>query len=288
MKDYLLGGNEQLIGTVLAIRKGLKKSNFDKYMQAVQEDPNNKHFIPEGYAVMLYFDHRLARIVRHLFNPNLTFWGKTPELADFTTIESRYKSLPKKNPYLYNYDLELKDQTPIIAIEQIDVKHSPNVPAVVPKTFFDGKINSRMITAFFYHLYSNWLMKGQVYDTTDFLSILQNTDPVGIHKDGVFQYADDNELISNSNIKELEVSPVIDYPESGEVYIPKGLSVHFSSMFSDIRFVHKTIDESPQVIHDLKSVINTTTIQNNKNLIKNINKFNEAIQLKLAKMSNTK
>lgn len=142
-------------------------------MQAIQEDPNNKHFIPEGYAVMLYFDHRLARIVRHLFNPNLTFWGKTPELADFTTIESRYKSLPKKNPYLYNYDLELKDQTPIIAIEQIDVKHSPNVPAVVPKTFFDGKINSRMITAFYYHLYSDWLMKGHVYDTTDFLTIRQ-------------------------------------------------------------------------------------------------------------------
>nr|YP_010170407.1 hypothetical protein K8K84_mgp063 [Phanerochaete carnosa]QRZ60389.1 hypothetical protein [Phanerochaete carnosa] len=71
-----LGGNDNLIGTVIAIRKNLKKSNFEKYIKSVQEQPNKKHYIPEGYAVMLYFDHRLARIVRHLFNPNLTFWGK--------------------------------------------------------------------------------------------------------------------------------------------------------------------------------------------------------------------
>lgn len=76
--EYLLGGNKNLIGTVIAIRKSLMKTNFDDYTKGSQENPNSKHFIPEGYAILLYFDHRLARIVRHIFNPNLVFWMKQP------------------------------------------------------------------------------------------------------------------------------------------------------------------------------------------------------------------
>lgn len=46
IKDYLLGGNDNLIGTVLAIRKGLRKTNYDKYIKAIKEDPNTKHYLP--------------------------------------------------------------------------------------------------------------------------------------------------------------------------------------------------------------------------------------------------
>ena len=32
------------------------------------------------YAILLYFDHRLGRIVRHLYNPNLVFFNKKPNI----------------------------------------------------------------------------------------------------------------------------------------------------------------------------------------------------------------
>lgn len=74
IKDYLLGGNENLIGSIISFRKALRKEKFEKIYIS---DSKKKHY-PEGFAVMLYFDHRIGRIVRHLFNPNLIFWGMEP------------------------------------------------------------------------------------------------------------------------------------------------------------------------------------------------------------------
>ena len=57
LKEYLLGDNENLIGTVIAIRKSLIKSNLDKFFEQEINDPNHKHYVQNGYAILLYFDH---------------------------------------------------------------------------------------------------------------------------------------------------------------------------------------------------------------------------------------
>lgn len=296
IKHYLLGGNDNLMGTVLAIRKNLKKTNFDKYMQDIKLEPNSKHYMPEGYAVMLYFDHRLARVVRHLFNPNLTFWGKSPEIIDLSMgqYKNDYKTLAKikTNPYKYNYDPKLQGEAPLIPFNILDVQQNLPFLDLTPKTLTDGKINSRMKYIFFHHLFHDFYGRSKVYDITDFKVIQENIEPTGYVQDenGDIKGLIDTKLTIDSQIKELNVSPLIGYPLKGnikEIYLPKGVSFKQQNQLEGIgfRFTNKLIEESPQVIQDLKSVINVNTIQNSKNLINKISKFNEALQLKIAKLS---
>ena len=85
LRKYLLGDNDLLGGTIIAIRKNLHKSSFDEALNIYKEtfQPLNS-LIPQAYSVLLYFDHRYAKITRYLYNPNLTFWGKKPTILDKT------------------------------------------------------------------------------------------------------------------------------------------------------------------------------------------------------------
>ena len=60
--EYLLGGNSNLIGTIIAFRKGLVKSKYLEYLDKVNSDDKNKHYTPEAYSVLLYFDHNIGKI----------------------------------------------------------------------------------------------------------------------------------------------------------------------------------------------------------------------------------
>ena len=80
------------------------------------------------------------------------------------------------------------------------------------------------------------------------------------------------------------LKPIIDYPKNDvkEIYIPKGIST--KDLTTDYKLTPKLIGDSPQVIKDLKSIINAKTILNNKYLINKINYFNRALEQKLKLM----
>jgi hypothetical protein len=52
---YLLGGNLNFIGTIVAISKAIRKNKKDS----------------PGYSILIYFDHYTGQIERYLYNPNL-------------------------------------------------------------------------------------------------------------------------------------------------------------------------------------------------------------------------
>ena len=49
---YLLGNNPNLIGTIIAIRKSLKRNNLDKYMTDVANEPYEKHYVTVCYIII--------------------------------------------------------------------------------------------------------------------------------------------------------------------------------------------------------------------------------------------
>lgn len=153
-------------------------------------------------------------------------------------------------------------------------------------------MDKHMITLFYFHLVSDYLTSYKIYDVTDFGGIKRNTEPTEFwhHPSGTLITSTESKLESDSKIKIIKVNPVIPYPSgsAADIYIPKGASAPDSSIFSraGINLIPKNIEDSPQVIKDLKSVINPKVIHNHHNLIVNIDKFNKALSLKLAKMNN--
>lgn len=130
LKDYLLGGNDKLIGTILGFKKGLKMKNYNDWARIDNWNFIFKkslpitgkwrdNFLPEGFSVLLYFDHRTCRIERHLFNPNLRFRGKEP-LVYLSEDLSKMNIIPK-NPYLFN--AFYKNDKPIIEFKNDEVDH---------------------------------------------------------------------------------------------------------------------------------------------------------------------
>nr|YP_009739447.1 hypothetical protein [Tricholoma saponaceum]QIC20291.1 hypothetical protein [Tricholoma saponaceum] len=106
LRDYLLNGNDNLVGTIIGFRKGLKKVNLYKWRELTTAGKltGEKHYLPEGFAVLLYFDHRTAQIERHLFNPNLVFFGKKPLINDHIANKFESTALEYVNPYVFNYN----------------------------------------------------------------------------------------------------------------------------------------------------------------------------------------
>lgn len=314
LKEYLLGGNMNLIGTVLSIRKALKLNKFQEYLRESKEKPELKHYVPEGYSILLYFDHRKGRITRHVFNPNLIFWGIKP-LLNFKSVNKKETWVEKpdiwadrlglsdmpevqnkqpSNKHLYNYKSSLIGKKPIINIYSNDLIHFPDEYNLSFKTLVDGKINRHMINLFFIYILFDYLNKTTVYNTTDYEIIQRNKQPskykVTKHL-GRIGVGQDSNLRPDAVIKNLDIKNILEYPPafSRDIYIPKGISLKFSNIFefNGINIKPKVIDETPQVIKDLKSVINANTIHNRKNLAIKIERFNKGLELKLMKLSNS-
>jgi hypothetical protein len=72
LKNYLLGNNDKLIGSIIGFRKSLNIISWANW----KNDQSERKYLPEGFAILLYFDHRTGKIERHLYNPNLTFFEK--------------------------------------------------------------------------------------------------------------------------------------------------------------------------------------------------------------------
>ena len=316
-KKYLLGNNENLIGTIIAIRKGLVKSKYLEYeldsrdVKDIKDAP--KVYSPEAYSILLYFDHRAARIVRFLFNPNLIFWNRKPNLYNFynntsqklgedetvTTI-AEVKDVKSYDKYEYkDYDISkedivyTKENKPAYFYNQIEV--DPNDKYIVPnviidnskynksedqyvlarhfKLLFDGKISNRMVNLFIYQLTVDYLNNLNHYENCD------------------MEYIYENYVSTKSSTEKLDIEPIIQYPESNKViYIPKSISVtqnhvDHNMKYHDISFEQKGIVDLPPVINDLRSFINPSLIQNKKYLINRIERFNNSLAKKLAKLN---
>lgn len=309
IKNYLLGNNNNLVGTIIAFRKGLVKNKFLEYVDAKNKDPKNKHYIPEGYAVLLYFDHRVGRIVRYLFNPNLIFWQNKPIVVDYNKEPSEamewmnsifcqinYSGYPEyvgkeTNPYLYNIKPQLLNKKFLIKSRKDDLKHIEHEDYNT-KYLFDGKITSSMIKIFIVELIRDYLFTKNIYSSCDMNIIRENTKPVdyfeydiGIIKAKVSRRTE----ISTDNIKYINVDPVLDYPENKDIYTQKSIKtgnfINNVSKHLNINYVQKNNNELPPVINDLKKFINASTIQNKKFLDNRIDRFNNLTKLKLSKLS---
>jgi hypothetical protein len=181
-------------------------------------------------------------------------------------------------------------ERPVVKLDSLDLKHNSGHGPLTIKSLCDGRINKHMIDVFYYALMSDYLTTKKVYDSTDFSEIRSNTIPTKISSRGTVSI--DSKLHPSANINELEVSPIIPYPSEShgkrEIYIPKGITCNWTNVLESAGyyFIPKALGDTPQVIKDLKSVINANTIHNNKNLNININKFNKALQSKLTEMNN--
>jgi hypothetical protein len=100
LKNYLLGNNDKLIGSIIGFRKRLILKNMENW----KNDQSERKYLPEGFAILLYFDHRTGRIERYLYNPNLTFSRKKPLVNDYNKNIIQSRSTKYINPYIFNYN----------------------------------------------------------------------------------------------------------------------------------------------------------------------------------------
>lgn len=286
INKYMLGDNPNLIGTILAFRKVLVKSKYLEYVENAMSSEKTKYYSPESYAVLLYFDHRIGRITRYLFNYNLIYWNRKPNILNIyrginilgnrevgAYVDNVSENAYDQDPELYN--IEGMDR-PAFTFNVKDVDNVRYVPTIVIdnnkfpideqnillnyKLMFDGKINRRMIYLFIYELVRNYLLSG--------CKIKENCDM---------------ELIHMNATPDVTKFPVIDYPSGkGVIYYPK--SIHINKQVLDgisaegFTLEHREINHYPQVIKDLRKFINPSTIQNKKFLDNRIERFNDSIE----------
>lgn len=281
LNQYLLGDNPKLIGTILAFRKSPIRSEYLEYVDNVRYNEKTKFYSPESYSVMMYFDHRLGKITRYLFNPNLMFWGKKPNIENIYTNDDNYiergeakahiTNIPsrvfdpneEREPEMpiYKYNTDVDDRTPTIFIDHTlrPYLNEYNLKKEF-KLLFDGKIKSRMIQLFLHQLIGNYILRGYNY-TESF----------------------DMEYIYNTGLPGLNIVPMIEYPETDSViYYPKSIklspSITEGVELHGITLEQRENRDHPQVIKDLKTFINGSTIQNKKFLDNRITRFNESVE----------
>nr|YP_009739467.1 hypothetical protein [Tricholoma saponaceum]QIC20311.1 hypothetical protein [Tricholoma saponaceum] len=325
LRDYLLNGNDNLVGTIIGFRKGLKKVNLYKWRELTTAGKltGEKHYLPEGFAVLLYFDHRTAQIERHLFNPNLVFFGKKPLINDHIANKFESTALEYVNPYVFNYNPNVcftwllrhlivkktvndyqrhyeqfisecnkfRDR-PLIEIsdneylnlneEDFPSQESKSISSI--KRLYDGKITRDMVGIFMIELIRTYLRPLQNNKIKTTLDI--NSDSIVWWKEEV---TDMNILRNEGKIEDMK-HLILDSPRTGNngvIYIPKEMSgllevkdetpINIINNFKsnwNTDLIEKSINDSPPVIRDLKSMINPKTVKNNIKLSHLINKFN--------------
>nr|YP_009739368.1 hypothetical protein [Tricholoma bakamatsutake]QIC20212.1 hypothetical protein [Tricholoma bakamatsutake] len=281
LNDYLLGGNDNLIGTIIGFKKGLIYKNLVKWHgielsnKYIVDGEFQKNYLPEGFAVLLYFDHRTCRIERHLFNPNLVFMGKNPNILDVN--DNSLHNILVRNPYLYNGKLE---GSPIIELKNEEISHyfqdgniSYNNSLLREISFdilADGKLNKNMMSKFMWDLIVNYLLS--LYSNLDKnVDILEDENITDIREIRKLKFK------NADRVRRL----VIDYPSNEtmkEIYVPKHLFIdkfnYTVTKPHNIKFISKLLNDVPPVLTDLKSLINSNTVLNNTKLCHLIHKFN--------------
>jgi hypothetical protein len=314
LNDYLLGGNDKLIGSIIGFKRYLVKTNFDKWIELRNKKKNNiggddykleLNYLPEGFAILLYFDHRTGVIERHLYNPNLTFFGKKPLVNDYTRNIIQSKSTTYVNPYVFNYnpdvlftptlasmisnkikrddytafyqlysEMEKFRDRPLIEIDAKEFKHHPDFikeDMQSLKYLFDGKLSRFMFNLFILDL------------TRDYIINLNKNIEMNKSTSYIDKITDMKILRENKENNPIKFV-ILDYPSNEtlkEIYIPKHLfSREINDLFIkqlNIKLVPVLMKDNPQIIKDLKSMINSRTVMNNTKLSHLINKFNRII-----------
>jgi hypothetical protein len=279
LTDYLLGGNDKLIGSVIGFRKSLNLKIWENW----KNDNSEVKYLPEGYAILLYFDHRTGKIERHLYNPNLTFFGKKPLVKDYMQNIIQSKSTNYINPYVFNPNKHnikslYKDIygpiLPEIEIDDQEFKDHPelrNNSYVSFKNLFDGKLTRYMYNLFMLEMIRDY-----------FLNLNKNIEKID-HMTEALSFNDSITDMLKLRIKNEQTIKftILDYPskeDNKEIYIPKLLfSIQLNKMLIkhfNIKLIPKLVIDSPPVIKDLISMINPRTVLNNTKLSHLINKFN--------------
>lgn len=301
LKDYLLCGNDKLIGSVIGFRKRLILKNFEKW----KNDKSDVKYLPEGYAILLYFDHRTGKIERHLYNPNLIFFRRKPLVNDYTTNIIQSRSTKYINPYVFNnnsdrlftkilqnfilYGYDPYDQDkfkeyhseiskyrdrPLIEIDNKEFLLNPeleNDSNLSFKNLFDGKLTRYMYNLFILELTRDYMK--------NLNSNIENIDLMTINLS--LKETTTDMLKIRENKDQIIKWTILNYPSNEvmkEINIPKHLfSIQVNEMFIkyfNIKLIPILINDSPPVIKDLKSMINSQTVLNNIKLQNLINKFN--------------
>lgn len=175
LKDYLLGENDKLIGSIIGFKKRLILKNWEIW----KKDSSERKYLPESFAILLYFDHRTGKIERHLYNPNLTFWGKKPLVNDYTKNKKESIFTHPINPYMFNHNpniLNIKSlmktlhnetnwnfetDRPVIEIDNNEFKYHPELIDYGVNSFkslYDGKLSRFMFILFVEELTRDYIL----------------------------------------------------------------------------------------------------------------------------------
>jgi hypothetical protein len=300
---YLLGGNLDLVGSIIGIVKGIRRTK--------DKDP--------GYAILLYFDHRTARIERYLYNPNLKreeisydkFLSKLEELENKKGITNKeiqdifyYTSQLDiiaeqiSNPILFSTEdykigslLENKSKEELIEI-------FGDLQFYQLYALLDGKLNKRFYSTFYKELILSYFSRGKErkYYPNPNVTLIKYIERNDLLLMKAFErfscYTD--KAITNEIGLEFKPQFYLTEPKTGhlnQIYVPQNFTTELKS--SDLykynknynfKFVPKKLTDCPSCILDLKSVINDNSINNYNDLRNNVDKCNEIIKKKLENM----
>jgi len=242
LRDYLLGGNVKLIGSIIGFSKGLKFNKWVKWnnnnSKIFKGEKNELNYLPEGYAILLYFYHRTGKIERHLYNPNLTFWGKKPLVNDYTQNKKEsWRSYPV-NPYMFNPNPNLlnnkslmktlqnetnwniETDRPVIEIDNTEFKNHPELIDYGLNSFkylFDGKLSRIIFNSFITELTRDYII-----NLNKNIEKLEAIDNKLTLKDSIT----DMKIIRRNDENQTIKMVILDYPsndELKEIYVPKYL-----------------------------------------------------------------
>jgi hypothetical protein len=246
LNEYLIGNNENLIGSILGFQRGRRKDSIIR----------SNHF----FSFLLYFDHRTGRIERYLINK-----GSTQEV---NVIDKT------KDPYL-GLEIEHKDNKQIRNI--YDDEHLIGSDSSF-LNLYDGKMSRKFFSIFLLELLRDYLQFHNSYENGNMEELRNWTSPL-IKK----QYNDSGELTSlplgtgsvkenvnvllKDNIKPIPHKVFIDHPNKGPyvINVPKNFynKVLFDSFLSNnfiLNEVTYKIENVPGCLIDLKAYINSRTI----------------------------
>jgi hypothetical protein len=211
----------------LKFNKWVKWNNNNS--KIFKADKNELNYLPEGYAILSYFYHRTGKIDRHLYNPNLTFWGKKPLVNDYTQNKKESIFTHPVNPYMFNHNPNifnnkslmktLQNETnwnfetdrPVIEIENNEFKNQPELIDYGLNSFkylLDGKLSR-----FMFNTVITELTRDYIINLNKNIEKLEAIDNNLTLKDSIT----DMKIIRDNNENQTIKMVILDYPSNDEL-----------------------------------------------------------------------
>jgi len=285
LRRYLIGGNQDLVGTILSIQK--------------KKNVRRKKILDPGYSILLYFNHLTARIERYLYNPNyIRDYNNLDQMADY--LENNESKERKYRTRIIELYINLNRHIDNSKLQKYNFDYIKNNK--MPEDFYEkysgyileaGKFNKQFMDLFFFEIYHRVLKN-------DFFTSYLNPDINFIKyfefkKELPFGSSNnpDHELYAEYNIKEITAPRYLIRPDNThlkQIYIPVSFSTtmkasYLNELLTNIgcKFVKKTIKDMPKCIKDLKSQINDKSINNVNDLAEAVMKFNSDMEKRIKK-----